>query len=304
MPAGRGRGRRQAVVRTLRFLAVVSAAGLLAWGASLVPGLLAGLPFFQVDVVEVEGARYLEVADAVQAMAVPSEASVWDDPAPWEEGLRRHPLVRDVRVRRRLPSTLVAEVVEREPVALIATPMLEPVDREGRFLPIDPVVHRLDLPLLEVPDAPMGEGAGPERGGAGRGDRSDSMDGRYVMADEGTESWNGRAGTAGRGAVPLDPDAGSLPVRLLASEVVRLGEIDRSFLGMVSSLEWVRQDEVAVRWGDPEVLIRFRPPLAPRRLREAITVLSHASATRPDRTIQAVDLRYEDQVVVRFSRER
>lgn len=273
MGIGSGRGHGGGILRAIRFLAVVSAAGLLAWGATLVPGLLASLPLFEVDGVEVSGTRYMDAAAAVGAMAVPAGASVWDDPTPWEARLREHALVLDVRVRRRLPSTLVAEVVEREPVALVATPTLEPVDGEGRFLPIDPVLHRLDLPLLEVPDPP--EGDGTERVGAGT-----------VGRETGSRT------------------AGPLPVRLLASEVARLARTDRSFLGMVSSLEWVRQDEVAVRWGNPEVLIRFRPPLAPRRLREAVAVLAHASATRPGRTIQAVDLRYEDQVVVRFSRER
>ena len=35
------------------------------------------------------------------------------------------------------------------PVAFVATPVLEPVDRDGVVLPLDPVERRLDLPVLQ-----------------------------------------------------------------------------------------------------------------------------------------------------------
>ena len=64
--------------------------------------------------------------------------------------MAEHPLVRVAEVRRRLPGTLRLVVEEREPVALAASSKLEPVDREGRVLPLDPSTHGFDLPLLKV----------------------------------------------------------------------------------------------------------------------------------------------------------
>ena len=47
-------------------------------------------------------------------------------------------------------------VRERQPVALVATPALDPVDRRGQYLPIDPALHRLDLPILRPTEARPG----------------------------------------------------------------------------------------------------------------------------------------------------
>jgi hypothetical protein len=53
----------------------------------------------------------------------------------------------------RLPATLVLTVEERTPVAFVASPVLEPVDRDGHVLPLDPGTHWLDLPLLRAAGA-------------------------------------------------------------------------------------------------------------------------------------------------------
>jgi cell division septal protein FtsQ len=55
-----------------------------------------------------------------------------------------------------MPRTLVVDLVERHAVALAPTPTLEPVDREGTLLPLDPAKRRMDLPILglEEPPAP------------------------------------------------------------------------------------------------------------------------------------------------------
>lgn len=240
------------------------AAALLASQAGRVRAALVEAELFRVKDVALEGARYVSAGDVTRALRLSPTASVWDDLAPLEARLGGHPLVRSARIRRRLPSTLVVRIDEREPVALLATPTLEPVDARGRTLPLDPARHRLDLPLLVVPDR-----VPEEEGGVGA-----------------------RAGEAQRV---------SRPVRVLAGEVARLAEAEPSFLGMVSELTWVRADEATARWGDPGVLIRFRPPLSPRRVREAMSVLGDATARRPERSVELVDLRWADQVVVRYA---
>jgi hypothetical protein len=238
-------------------------AALLASQAGRVRAALAEVELFRVKDVEVEGARYVSAAEVTGALRLSPTASVWDDRAPLEARVSGHPLVSSARIGRRLPSTLVVRIDEREPVALLATPTLEPVDARGRTLPLDPARHRLDLPLLVVPDRALGEEGAHESG----------------------------AGEPGR--VPR-------PVRVLAGEIARLGEAEPSFMGMVSELTWIRYDEAAARWGDPGVVIRFRPPLSPRRVREAMSVLADATARRPERAVELVDLRWADQVVVRY----
>jgi len=111
------------------------------------------MEIFRVVELELIGARWVTLEEAVASAAVPGNASVWDDPAAWVEGLMRHPLVASAHVRRRLPGTLVLEIEERVPVALVPTPTLEPVDRDGRILPLDPALLGLDLPLLETDGA-------------------------------------------------------------------------------------------------------------------------------------------------------
>ena len=57
-------------------------------------------------------------------------------------------MVKTGRITRDLPDGLVVSLVERTPIALAPTPILEPVDAEGYLLPLDPATYRLDLPIL------------------------------------------------------------------------------------------------------------------------------------------------------------
>ena len=120
----------------------------LSWGIPRAPGALARVGWFRVRELRVEGVRYLTTEEVQRAAAVPMHANLWDDVAPVVTRLRAQPLVRDVRVSRRLPGTLWVRIVEREPIGLLPTPTLEPVDRDGRRLPLDPARHRLDLPVI------------------------------------------------------------------------------------------------------------------------------------------------------------
>ncbi len=138
------------MIRAGRFFLIAGALGAIFAGVHLLPEAMGKLDFFQVDRIELEGARYLEHDEAVALAALPEGFSVWHDREPIAARLAAHPLVESVEVRRRMPSTLRLVVTEREPVALYPDPGLIPMDREGRGLPIDPVHHRLDLPLVRV----------------------------------------------------------------------------------------------------------------------------------------------------------
>lgn len=135
--------------RTRRQLCVVVAAAVLGAGAPVwAPPLLRTLPAFTVEEVRVTGLRYLDRAQVLSRAAIPPEASVWDDPARWEERVRGHVLVQDARIHRSGLRGLEIRVVEVRPLAFVIAPELTPVDRRGRVLPLDPSAHGLDLPIV------------------------------------------------------------------------------------------------------------------------------------------------------------
>lgn len=130
---------------TVLVLAAVAGAGSPLWG----PPLLRSLPTFQVDEIRVTGIRYLDAGEVRRMAAIPAGASVWDEAGEWEERVRRHRLVEEVRVARRGWSTLEIQVTEARPVALVIVGGgLRPVDRDGTVMPLDPTRHNLDLPVL------------------------------------------------------------------------------------------------------------------------------------------------------------
>ena len=140
--------------RDVRILLATVAFGGALSVADTLPGALSEMQTFSLRDVEVRGARYLTTEAVVGLLDIGPEASVWNDEATWLEPLLAHPLIEAAEVRRRLPDGLVITVTERRPVALAATPTLEPVDAEGRRLPIDPSAFRLDLPVISTSRVP------------------------------------------------------------------------------------------------------------------------------------------------------
>ncbi len=107
------------------------------------------LDYFRVRRVEIVGTRFIPPSAILEALALDSASSVWTRLAPLEARVAAHPQVLDARVRRKLPGTLVVDVRENLPVALVETPEgLLPIDRDGRVLPIDPSRTGLDVPVL------------------------------------------------------------------------------------------------------------------------------------------------------------
>ena len=136
----------------MRKLLRVTLWGLLAGGVALaadrLPDALAELEFFRARDYRVSGTRLLQEQQVLATAAISPLVSVFDDLTLIELRLERHPLIRHARVTAELPGTLVITIEERTPVGFVAGPVLEPVDRDGQVLPLDPVEHRLDLPIL------------------------------------------------------------------------------------------------------------------------------------------------------------
>lgn len=223
------------------------------------PEAVSDVEFFRVQEVRLQGERFLTLDQVEELMALAPDASIWDDPQPVVRRVRRHALVREVEIRRRPPATLVVHVTERTPVALLPTPALVPVDREGRVLPVDLTRHRLDLPLLEPrADAPENPGA------------------------------------AGGELTPAQ-------IRTLAGEAARIAQADPGFLSLVSQFAADPWGDLLVRLEEPRVTLHYRPEASTHRLREGLWALADAADRRPGQAATVVDLRYDDQVVVRFA---
>lgn len=118
-----------------------------AWG----PRLLRQFAYFHVRKIEVLGARYTPPAEIIDRMHVDTMRSIWDPLGPLAARVQSHPQVERVAVTRRLPGTLVVDLVERRPVALTQTPAgLRAVDERGILLPLDPSRTPVDAPVVRA----------------------------------------------------------------------------------------------------------------------------------------------------------
>lgn len=118
------------------------------WG----PRTLRHLAFFRVRKIEVNGLRYTPAGDVLARLKVDTTRSVWDPLGPLAERVMAHPQVESAYVSRKLPGTLVVDVVERKPVALVPVGAeLRAVDERGVTLPLDPSRTPVDAPVVTAP---------------------------------------------------------------------------------------------------------------------------------------------------------
>mgnify|MGYP001817767898 CR=1 FL=1 len=239
--------------RWLTFVFGLALAVALGGAVSRIPRALAEVEAFKVAEVRFRGARFLSQDEALELLDLSPAASVWDDLRELELRLKTHPLVRDVTGHRRFPDALLFRVEERVPVALFPNPTLEPVDEDGRILPIDPALHKLDLPIMAA---------------AGR-------------IETGSLS-------------PKD-------LRLVAGEISRLAQGDPEFHAKISDVTLFPGGDLGARISDPSVTLRFVPGLSTGRIQTGLRVLADALGRFDGGHVMDLDLRYEDQVVVRFS---
>jgi cell division protein FtsQ len=143
-------GRRLPIIRLLLAgIVAVLVIGSPFWG----PLLLRRLAFFHVRRVEILGARYVAPRDILSRLHVDTMASVWDPTAPLGARVASHPEIQRAVVRRKLPGTLVIEIVERVPIAMVPTAGgFRVYDERGVALPIDPARVAVDVPVLMTRD--------------------------------------------------------------------------------------------------------------------------------------------------------
>ena len=122
------------------------------WG----PLIMRRMAFFHVHRIEVVGAHYVAPSEIVAKLRVDTMQSVWNPTAPLVARVMTHTGVETAVVRRKLPGTLVVEITERAPVALVpATNGFRVFDDRGRALPIDPARVTVDAPVLSQRDTSL-----------------------------------------------------------------------------------------------------------------------------------------------------
>jgi cell division protein FtsQ len=123
------------------------------WG----PRLLATLDFFRVRKIEVLGLRYTPPAEVLTRLRMDTTHSVWEPLEPLGARVAAHPQIERAVVTRKLPGTLVVDVTERRPVALVSVgPVLRAVDERGVVLPLDPSRTPVDAPIVSAPPRETG----------------------------------------------------------------------------------------------------------------------------------------------------
>lgn len=141
---------------TIRLRRALLAAGALLVGAAAWfggPAVLRKMSFFRIRRVEVVGTTALPAETVVGALKLPRRGNVFDDLRPYTSRAQALPGVRQATVHRRLPGTIVVEIVEARAVALAPDKgRLAMVGRNGKVLPFDPTVSAPDLPVISGPD--------------------------------------------------------------------------------------------------------------------------------------------------------
>jgi cell division protein FtsQ len=116
--------------------------------------LLAHLEYFRLKRIEFEGVQYARVNELRTATGVDSTWSIWNDLDTVAASVARHPMIASATVERRFPSSLVIQLTERVPVAVVAHKgVLVPMDAEGRRLPIDLARTPINVPVALSSDS-------------------------------------------------------------------------------------------------------------------------------------------------------
>ena len=138
-------------------LALLGIVGLLVLASPVcLPLLVRRMAFFHVHRIEIVGAHYVAPTDILARLHVDTLASVWDPTGPIVARVQRHPAVQKAVVSRKLPGTLVVEITERVPIALVpASSGFNVYDARGVGLPIDPASVTVDAPVLMQRDTAL-----------------------------------------------------------------------------------------------------------------------------------------------------
>jgi cell division protein FtsQ len=121
-------------------------------------------PLFQLSAVDVGGNRSLTSQKALDMVSVEKGTNIFSiDLKAIELSMEQHPRIREVNIRRRLPSTLRVDIEEREPVLFVSADFLLGLDEEGMVMALESGEVLGDIPILTGVTPPVAPGYGGDR---------------------------------------------------------------------------------------------------------------------------------------------
>ena len=144
---GRAKPRRRKIGRRILLSAMVIGAVLFAFQRAY--SVATHMALFRLKEVTISGNRVLTV-DRIRSLAQIEPGQNLFSVALTEAAarIRKDPMVKTVRLSRRLPDRIAISITERDPIALIARERLYGVDSEGVLLPPFPPERMPDLPIF------------------------------------------------------------------------------------------------------------------------------------------------------------
>ncbi|MHB8171864.1 MAG: cell division protein FtsQ/DivIB [Thermincolia bacterium] len=128
------------LLKSLFFILLILAAGFVFLQSSI----------FAIDNIEVKGTKFLNQEEVRKLTGLYLGINIFKaDLKAAEAKVTLHPLVKQVEVFRKLPSVVVVQITERQPVGLLPYrgSLLE-VDSEGYYLALAPVGYQGSLPII------------------------------------------------------------------------------------------------------------------------------------------------------------
>ena len=123
---------------------------------TLLSGWVKSLDIFLLKKAEVQGNRFVSKAEALKLAQLEYRKNIFKiDTKAIADKIKKHPLVKDARVSRRPPASIVIHVTEKQPLAVVKAPKLAPtasglvaVDEGGQPLPKIPPALLRGYPVI------------------------------------------------------------------------------------------------------------------------------------------------------------
>ena len=127
-------------------------------------------PLFELSTIDVGGNHLLPSQLALEMVPVRRGTNIFAvDLEAVERAMKQDPRIREVTIRRELPSKIIITIREREPIMLLSADQLYGVDQEGTVIPLDQGTVLGDLPVITGIFPEVQPGAGCEYLGIQKG---------------------------------------------------------------------------------------------------------------------------------------
>ncbi|MCK4777920.1 MAG: FtsQ-type POTRA domain-containing protein, partial [Actinomycetia bacterium] len=106
--------------------------------------------FYKIRSIELIGSTMFTKDEIINLSGIDPDSSIFQlDVNEIKESLKLHPKIRNVKVMRELPGTLLISIVEKVPVAIISCPSgIFSMDSESYILAKDNFIENFDLPII------------------------------------------------------------------------------------------------------------------------------------------------------------